>query len=514
MEPILMAQIEPPQNIEGGDFYYRSYAPGVCMAQEEGVYVVNLTSEHRLREEIAGQADILILKNICDPDYFPVISKRRSQKRPTIYEIADDLLAIPPWNPVYFFYKHQENRILFQQLAQSCDGLQFTCKRLQDIYGHLQPNNTVFNNQVLEFPPARKKSPDSSYRVVIGWGGSHGHLEDLKEVAGPLLSWIERNPNASLHLMCSEEIWNLFEKLPRHRKKRTIPGSVGKYYDFLSGIDIGLIPLKDTAFNRSRSDIKFLEYAAAGVVSVARRLDPYLETIVHGETGLFFNSPDEMIYSLDRLIGDNGLIERVSGAARQYALVERRQTGHVQERLFYYRETTKNIGPTGDLLKNFENLYARWSACEGAKAQGRYLKLGPGKFEKLLHDGLVTMQISKEILKAKKMFARAAELEPANYLPHLFGTPVSANPVQSLSRALEMKPDSLKAWIMLGDQLKNSGKIVEALETYETATQIFPEYTEPIIRAAELLKRVGHNAGADRLIHQVKQMTANLISNS
>jgi len=48
MEPMLIAQIEPPQNIEGGDFCYRNYAPGVCLAREEGVYVINLASKHRL----------------------------------------------------------------------------------------------------------------------------------------------------------------------------------------------------------------------------------------------------------------------------------------------------------------------------------------------------------------------------------------------------------------------------------------------------------------------------------
>jgi hypothetical protein len=103
MKTLLIVQIEPPQDIQGGDFYYRTYAPGVCMAQEEGVYVVNLTGEHRLRKELAESADILILKNICDPDYFPIIGKRKSQKKPTVYEIADDLLSLQPWNPVYSF---------------------------------------------------------------------------------------------------------------------------------------------------------------------------------------------------------------------------------------------------------------------------------------------------------------------------------------------------------------------------------------------------------------------------
>ena len=61
------AQIEPPQNIEGWDFCYLRYAPGVCLAREEGAYVINLTGEHRLREEIADQAGKMILRDTRRP---------------------------------------------------------------------------------------------------------------------------------------------------------------------------------------------------------------------------------------------------------------------------------------------------------------------------------------------------------------------------------------------------------------------------------------------------------------
>jgi len=60
---MLIAQIEPPQRIENGDFYRLSYAPRVCMALREGVYVVNLTGENRLREEIAEKAGRIIIMN-------------------------------------------------------------------------------------------------------------------------------------------------------------------------------------------------------------------------------------------------------------------------------------------------------------------------------------------------------------------------------------------------------------------------------------------------------------------
>ena len=100
---ILIVQVEPPQREDGGDYYYRTLAPGLAIAEEEGVYVINLTNVHRKKEEIMRKADVLILKNICDPDILPLIRERKEQNKLTVYELADDLCAIPPWNPVHFF---------------------------------------------------------------------------------------------------------------------------------------------------------------------------------------------------------------------------------------------------------------------------------------------------------------------------------------------------------------------------------------------------------------------------
>ena len=98
-QSLLIAQVEAPQDEGGGDYYYRTYSPGVAMAQEEGVYVINFTNVHRRKEKIMMEADVLILKNICDPDILPVIKKRKEQKKLNVYELADDICAIPPWNP-------------------------------------------------------------------------------------------------------------------------------------------------------------------------------------------------------------------------------------------------------------------------------------------------------------------------------------------------------------------------------------------------------------------------------
>ena len=72
---MLIVQVEPPQNAQGGDYYYRTHAPGIAMAHQEGVYVINLTSQHRCAFDIMAEADVLILNDVCHPDLLPLIKR-------------------------------------------------------------------------------------------------------------------------------------------------------------------------------------------------------------------------------------------------------------------------------------------------------------------------------------------------------------------------------------------------------------------------------------------------------
>lgn len=51
-------------------------------------------------------------------------------------------------------------------------------------------------------------------------------------------------------------------------------------------IDLGLIPLEDTEFNRNKSNIKFVEYTSAGIPVIASKVEPYETTIEHEKTGI------------------------------------------------------------------------------------------------------------------------------------------------------------------------------------------------------------------------------------
>lgn len=495
---MLIVQVEPPADTGQGDYYYRTHAPGAAMAQEEGAMVVNLTNIHRKKEEIMRDADVLVLVNICDPDLLPLIAERKAKGMPTVYELADDISAVQPWSPVYFFFRNNENLALAYRMAATCDALQVTVPELKKLYGSLNKICEVFPNQISHIPPARQACSRSE--IVVGWGGSHGHLEDLSEIAPDLISWVVAQQNVVLHLMCSEPIWARFESLPANKKRRSSPGSIGDYYRFLTQIDIGIAPLKDTAFNRSRSDVKFLEYAVSGVAPVMQHLEPYINSVDAGKTGFLFKDTRELMDILSRLAADGPLLRAVAQQAREYVLLQRLERAHGKERLCFYR---KLLGSNNGADSNREK-FKNWSELEDSKVRGRHLTLNSGGFENLIHNGLVLMQLRDDREKASLLFEEAVRLAPDNYLPCLFGASVSQDPVVSLRKAIQLKPNSLSGWVLLGEELARRGDILEAFKSFEQAVQLYPDYESPYLRAASLLKAMGQDNEAEKLLGKIR----------
>ena len=73
-------------------------------------------------------------------------------------------------------------------------------------------------------------------------------------------------------------------------------GQVGTY--------IGLAPLCANIFNRSKSNLKFLEYTVYGAVTVASAVGPYKDTIEDGVTGILVHDNRDWYDKVKMLLGD------------------------------------------------------------------------------------------------------------------------------------------------------------------------------------------------------------------
>ena len=188
----LIAQLDAMHASRGGDWYYRTFAPGRALSALDGVYVVNLDLSHRMLSSIVERADVLIINGVCSADLLPVMTQRRRTGRLSVFEINDDVQAIQPENPLAGFFAQAENLRLFRRLAMSADAAQYSVPELERLYGKLNRRGRVFVNQVVAPPPLRPPSSTPPGSLNIGWGGSAGHLADMAEVAPARLASLVR----------------------------------------------------------------------------------------------------------------------------------------------------------------------------------------------------------------------------------------------------------------------------------------------------------------------------------
>ncbi len=496
----LVVQLDPPHNTRGGDWLYRTFAPGRALSAVDGVRVVNCDRLHRHAPRLLRAADVLVLNSVCDADLLPVLAERAARGAVTVFEVSDDFGAIQPWNPIYAFFQSPANVRLYKQLVRASSGMQCTVAELSRIYGHLGRQCRVFVNHLLEVPPP--PSRDDARPVVVGWGGSSGHREDIARIAPALVRWVLETPGVTLQLMCADSIWSLFAALPDDRKARTPTGGIGDYYRFVGGLDVGLAPLADTGFNRSRSDVKFVEYAAHGAVAVLQDLVPYQGAAEDRVNARFFAAPDDLVTTLADLARDPAQRARLRSAAYAKVAAERRQSDHVAERLAFYASLeAATYTPTEDPTQLFDELRT-W---EGAEVVDRHALLAHTAVERSLHDALVLSQQDQRHDDAKALLADAARRSPSLDLPHLYAGSLYGD-AAALQAALARNPRSVNALVALGRLAATQGDPARALGHFVRALELAPTWDEPYVLAAQVAAGLGATNDARALVGAAKSL--------
>ena len=107
------------------------------------------------------------------------------------------------------------------------------------------------------------------------------------------------------------------------RRISMTPNANASYSGFVDWIvrepawDIGLAPLADTAFNRCKSPIKTLDYAAIGMAVLASDVDVYRGSVADGVGGMLVpNDPAAWYAAISRLIRDTELRGRLARGAK------------------------------------------------------------------------------------------------------------------------------------------------------------------------------------------------------
>jgi glycosyltransferase involved in cell wall biosynthesis len=150
---------------------------------------------------------------------------------------------------------------------------------------------------------------------TIGWIGSPITAKFLLEIAEPL-AWANRELHARILLIGSGEI-DLASC-----KTEIVPWTAETEVDLLQSIDVGVMPLPNTPFERGKCGYKLVQYMACGKPVIASPVGINREIVTPGLNGYLPTSKDEWQQAFKKLFDDRELCSTMGRASRERALAE------------------------------------------------------------------------------------------------------------------------------------------------------------------------------------------------
>lgn len=260
-------------------------------------------------------ADVAVVQRTTRDTAVDFVATLKAHGHRVVVDVDDDLDALHDGHP-YIGVLNGEGRSPenLHAVCQMADVVTCTTPALAERYGYGKA--VVLPNLVPESylrVKARRKGP-----LRVGWTGRPiSHIGDagvMGGLVGPVVAaagarfaaWGQSAPRtfAEVNVPRSAQV-----TVPHRPLRSGYPGSVAE-------LSVGLVPLSDTGFNRAKSWLKGIEYAALGVPFVASPLPEYVKLAGMG-AGLLASAPEEWAEHVGRLLASPGERDALAAAGRE-----------------------------------------------------------------------------------------------------------------------------------------------------------------------------------------------------
>lgn len=300
---------------EGGCGYYRMRWPAEAL-QQQG-YDVHLSDREDADQRPANEFDVVVIQRPLRALMVAHIQQLQAAGIAVVVEIDDDFSAIQANN---YAYKDMHPKTSpdsnWNHLARAAaiaDMVTVSTPALAERYGK-HGRCAVLPNYVpkryLEVP-----KPEREEALRIGWTGSlKTHPGDLHVTGRGIYEAMLGTPAKFVAIGDK----NVPEVLGVSGDCVPWADLVTEYPGVVASLDIGIVPLVDNSFNRAKSWLKGLEYAALGVPFVASPLPEY-ERLEAAGAGRIARRPREWTALLRQFMTNDIAYEEAQQSGRAVA---------------------------------------------------------------------------------------------------------------------------------------------------------------------------------------------------
>jgi glycosyltransferase involved in cell wall biosynthesis len=147
-------------------------------------------------------------------------------------------------------------------------------------------------------------------KITIGWTGTHSTMKHL-ELIVPVISKLEKQIDFSFLVIS--------DKAPNFKLKSLefIPWNKSTEIEDLNRIDIGIMPLYNSEWEKGKCGFKGLQYMALGIPTVMSSVGVNQEIVNQAKNGFLANNNNEWIDILTSLLESIRLREELGKAGKQ-----------------------------------------------------------------------------------------------------------------------------------------------------------------------------------------------------
>lgn len=334
--------------------YYRVQSPLINL-NKQGLAECILIPERELGNDravdLALNSDIIIFQRPHTEAWYNFIKTCQKYGKTIVSDYDDDPFNCSPLNPFYQYIGTEPvlytwpdgskdwlwsedmvsakgNRIfnierninyrdMFRLNFKKSDLVTCTTDQLREEFIKINPNVAVLPNLI--DPTFYPRSPEFVKREIrIGWQGGYSHYEDLYFIVPVIKKILEKHDNVKFVYFGDYRFLDMFKTCNQNQLEHQSWMSHDVYPHMLTllNLDIGICPIIDNRFNRTKSAIKWMEYSMVGMATVASNIPPYSTVIEDGKTALLCSqSQNEWFDAIDKLIMDPKFRLRMSKMA-------------------------------------------------------------------------------------------------------------------------------------------------------------------------------------------------------
>lgn len=308
---------------------YRAILPTKYCAPELAKHDIVLEAGPTLDKEM--DYDAVILHRIIPPQRLPLLMVLVQKGKKLIWEVDDDLPNVPVWNP--FKAGFNDDMLSFLQIyLEMATKIIVSTDHLKTISApmhELPINKYVVLKNLIDtdhYGLFWRKGKNLNARRVntlvnVLWSGSYSHPQDL-EIIIPVVDYFLRKKNGNLFFTFHGYIPQQVLATDPRRVVHISWNNVKHYPASLCMISphIALLPLDDHIFNKSKSNIKYLEMSMAGAACVSSDIITYSDDINHGYDGMIAKDTQEWIDHIKHLAKNRTFREQLVAHAQTKVL--------------------------------------------------------------------------------------------------------------------------------------------------------------------------------------------------